>query len=498
MANIFISHSTIDSKLANFLCESFESKGLSCWIAPRNITPGEDWATSITNAILSADIFFILYSENSLKSAQCAREIAIADRKKKYILPYKIDDSEPEGAFDYYLTGCQWVIVNPASGDYKIDELCELMSGFIRQNSTGTHTQALEAIQALEDMTRNAEVASKPVVRTPQVSQPSEHVAREPQVSQPNKPIARTQQVAQPDISLVNMQRTVNNTERKVPAQPVTKTNDKVKTASKTGNKSRAQKERRNFMIISIGLLLLICVVVALLIGAVILRNNDSAADSKEGIFQGVFNTSEKDFMYEVTDGGIIITGYTGDDADISIPSKIEGNTVVGIAEKAFYQCNTISSVKLPDTIKEIPAYAFYKCTNLSEIVIPNGVTYIGSHAFEGCISLTTIDLPKSVNIVGDFAFNACSNLSTVNMPGVQSIGMYAFATCSSLDNVTLPDSLRTIGDMSFAYCVGMGYITIPDQVESVSVNTFMGCNNLSLTYRGETYTNDISELFGN
>ena len=51
MANIFISHSTIDGKLANYLCESFESRGLSCWIAPRNITPGEEWATSITNAI---------------------------------------------------------------------------------------------------------------------------------------------------------------------------------------------------------------------------------------------------------------------------------------------------------------------------------------------------------------------------------------------------------------------------------------------------------------
>jgi len=133
MANIFLSHSTIDGELANYICESFESRGLSCWIAPRNIRPGEDWASSITNAISEADVFFILYSKHSIKSSQCAKEIGIADRKKKYIIPYKIDDTEPEGAFDYYLTGCQWFIIDPSTGEYKMDELCDAIKGVILQ-----------------------------------------------------------------------------------------------------------------------------------------------------------------------------------------------------------------------------------------------------------------------------------------------------------------------------------------------------------------------------
>ena len=494
MANIFISHSTIDGKLANYLCESFESRGLSCWIAPRNITPGEEWATSITNAILSADIFFIVYSKNSLKSAQCAREIAIADRKNKYILPYKIDDSEPEGAFDYYLTGCQWVIVDPATGEYKIDELCELMRSYISKNSSDSQTQAAEAIRALDDMIRKDVQPSQTVVMPQQpVSSSQPAVAPQKHVA-PSKPVVLPRQPVESKQPVVKTQHPAPG--KRTASQPrrVVQTDAKQ---TKKGKITKAQKERRNFMMMAIGLLLLICVVIALLIGAVVSRNKDASANSGGGIFQGISTTPAKYFTYEETDNGIIITGYTGEDSSVKIPSEIKGTPVTGLAEKAFFQCETIYSVELPDTIQEIPAYAFYKCTNLSEIVFEDGVISIGTHAFEGCTSLTEVDFPESVITVGDFAFNSCTGLTTIDMPGVQTIGIYAFATCQSLNHVTLPDSLESIGEMAFAYCTGMGEIAIPDRTENVSLSAFSGCSNLSVIYRGETYTNDISALFG-
>lgn len=123
MADIFISYSTKDREYAEKLCEIIEDSGYSCWMAPRNIVPGDDWATAINNAITGAKAFIVIYSENSSNSSQVPKEIGLASARRISIIPYKIDDTPLRGDFEYYLLASHWVVADPANGEYKKNDV---------------------------------------------------------------------------------------------------------------------------------------------------------------------------------------------------------------------------------------------------------------------------------------------------------------------------------------------------------------------------------------
>lgn len=477
MANIFLSHSTIDGELANYICESFESRGLSCWIAPRNIRPGEDWASSITNAISEADVFFILYSKHSIKSSQCAKEIGIADRKKKYIIPYKIDDTEPEGAFDYYLTGCQWFIIDPSTGEYKMDELCDAIKGVILQKYDEVQ-QLAEAVPVQNNVS---------------------DVRPEVELAQTVEPRIKTDMLVSQSAPKVVIKETVSKKKNERAEKAVQRRTTSAKTQKTTRKRTKAQKERRNLLIGGICVLALICIVGVIGITAVIrsVTGNETVSSESGGLFNNSNKTTPaKYFEYKEVDGYIIVMSYTGTDGNVVIPSEIDGKKVMALGGKIFFCNEFVTSVELPETIVEIPTYAFYKCTNLEKVVIPEGVKFIGMHAFEECTSLTAVQIPDSVVTIGDFAFCKCTNLSDVKMSGnVQSIGMYSFSNCETLSTIALPDTLVSVGDMAFAYCTSMSEITIPVGIETISANVFSGCQDITVYYDDASYTNDISAI---
>lgn len=121
MYDVFISHSSKDKDIAELICRVLESNGIRCWIAPRDITGGDDWSASITNAIGSTKVFIVIYSENSASSTQVPKEIALADSAHSHIIPYKLDDTELSASFKYYLTTNHWV--NASRQDYNLDGL---------------------------------------------------------------------------------------------------------------------------------------------------------------------------------------------------------------------------------------------------------------------------------------------------------------------------------------------------------------------------------------
>ena len=94
---------------------------------------------------------------------------------------------------------------------------------------------------------------------------------------------------------------------------------------------------------------------------------------------------------------------------------------------------------------------AFYNCNNLTSVIIPEGVTTIGESAFQNCTGLTNVTIPQSVISIDDGAFDSCSALTDISIPeGVKSIGFYAFQYCSGLASISLPDSIISIGDRAF------------------------------------------------
>jgi len=150
-------------------------------------------------------------------------------------------------------------------------------------------------------------------------------------------------------------------------------------------------------------------------------------------------------FNYEIVDDAVYITGLNDLNAkEIEIPSEIEGYLVTNIEERAFYLCNSLTSLKIPNSVKIIGEGAFANCTNLKLISIPNSVTTIGDSAFAGCNRLKTIAIPNSITSIGNWTFSYCSSLELVSIPNpVTNIGDNAFESCDSLHSIEIPDSVK-------------------------------------------------------
>src|ERR1700744_4859595 len=93
--DVFISYSTKDSAAANAACAALESAKIRCWMAPRDILPGERWGASIVRAIDQCRVMVLIFSGNANVSAQVHREVDQAFGRSKAVLPLRIEPVRP-------------------------------------------------------------------------------------------------------------------------------------------------------------------------------------------------------------------------------------------------------------------------------------------------------------------------------------------------------------------------------------------------------------------
>ena len=188
------------------------------------------------------------------------------------------------------------------------------------------------------------------------------------------------------------------------------------------------------------------------------------------------------------------------------IPSD---GSVTSIGEYAFFGCDSLTSVTIPDSVTSIGGYAFAICSSLTSVTIPDSVTYIGDVAFCDCSSLTSVTIPDSVTSIGEYTFNGCSNLTSVTIGNsVTSIGGSAFADCSSLTSVTIPDSVTSIVSFAFRGCSGLEIISVSSGntkyhsngnclIETETKTLISGCKNSIIPSDGSVTSIGDSAFYG-
>ncbi len=148
-----------------------------------------------------------------------------------------------------------------------------------------------------------------------------------------------------------------------------------------------------------------------------------------------------------------------------------------------FYSVNgsNITSFTFGDKVDSIPDGLCEKLTKLSSVTIPESVKSIGASAFSGCTDITSVIIGSGVTEIGSNAFSGCTGLADVNLPnGVKTIGDDAFYNCSGITSISIPNSVTSIGKRAFCGCNGITSITIPESVTSVGNSAFVGCTSLT------------------
>ena len=109
--DVFVSYASQDAAVANSVVESLESHGLKCWIAPRDVTPGSQYADEIVGAINDAKVFVLVLSEHAIASPHVGRELERAASKRRRIIVLRTDAAPLTRSFEYFLSESQWIDV---------------------------------------------------------------------------------------------------------------------------------------------------------------------------------------------------------------------------------------------------------------------------------------------------------------------------------------------------------------------------------------------------
>src|SRR5271163_455626 len=76
--DVFVSYSHHDKPQADAVCATLEAKGIRCWIAPRDVIPGQEWGAAIVDAIQSSRVMVLVFSSHANASPQIRREVQLA------------------------------------------------------------------------------------------------------------------------------------------------------------------------------------------------------------------------------------------------------------------------------------------------------------------------------------------------------------------------------------------------------------------------------------
>ena len=216
------------------------------------------------------------------------------------------------------------------------------------------------------------------------------------------------------------------------------------------------------------------------------------------------------------TDGSVTSIGYGAFFGCNGLTEIVIPEGVTSIGTRAFQDCKNLKNVTLPNSLKTIQEHAFYYCTGLTEITVPNGVTDIDDYAFAGCRALTRVSLPNTLTNFKHYLFAGCKSLEEITVESggiyhssgncvietasktvvfgtdscvipsdgsVTCIGPYAFQSRYELTDFQIPQGVLQIGTAAFRGCEFLQTVTISNSVTMIDRGAFLDCSALTDIY---------------
>ncbi len=240
-----------------------------------------------------------------------------------------------------------------------------------------------------------------------------------------------------------------------------------------------------------------------------------------ETAFANKLPASAENFTYTVSDSAVTVTGYTGGDVVVVIPSEIDGMPVTALSGDAFAGKGSLRALSIPDTVAEIEVGALAGCESLTTLRTPlaaaSGVIHFGSlfgaetyetngahvpsglstliltagdtvapYAFYDC-DLEAVALPETLTEIGEFAFYGNDKLAHIPLgkTALETVGEHAFTNCRTLLSMELPASVKSLGFAMLEGCGKLETLTVP----------FTGAGLIPTTDETEAETEDEESL---
>lgn len=192
---------------------------------------------------------------------------------------------------------------------------------------------------------------------------------------------------------------------------------------------------------------------------------------------------------YQLNGGTATITGYAGEETELTFPAKVPkepGSDQMMAANRICYQAlkgnQKITSVCIPEGYLEMGYLVFEGCTSLRSVELPASMKYYEdvpgvnapsntNGAFQDCTALAQVTIPEGTTALGKKLFARCTSLAAVEVPSTLTDWEYAFQDAAGLKRVTLKEGIQTIPRSAFQNCTALEEINIPDTVSVVDYN---------------------------
>jgi hypothetical protein len=153
--DVFVSYSTKDKTITDAIVAAMEQNQIRCWYAPRDIKPSEDWGKAISNAIEESKVFLIIFSGNSNRSQRVLDELNLAISREIPILPFRIENLEPDGAMRLHLSSRHWLDAYDSSWETHIKKLILAVSSHLKTTIVEEDVEVPETLTKTQKALKN-------------------------------------------------------------------------------------------------------------------------------------------------------------------------------------------------------------------------------------------------------------------------------------------------------------------------------------------------------